>query len=103
MTTPVAVTVSVDPEIKRLLSLTAVTLASADLDEALEDVAARLGHQAERLTELESVDGSTGSMRLRFRPYVELALLETQAIARSTGTRAMKTARIRQMLVLAGY
>ena len=95
--------IAVDPVIRRLIFQTAAELSAAELDEALEDIATRIVQHANLLTETELVEGSNGIVRVRLRPFAELVLREAQAIARSTGNTSTKTARIRQMLVLAGY
>ena len=92
--------VEVDPTIESLLRRTVVTLDRARLDASL----ARLGGVLRRGELLEFETTSTGrQMRLRLKPFVELALREAVDVGSDRRLDdATKTRRIAEAFVIAG-
>jgi hypothetical protein len=96
--------VRLDANIRRVLHQTATALGVAGLDGAAAEVADRLTCST-GLVEVAGVEGgrAAATVEVRLAPYAELALLEVERIARSAGSVADRTARIRSVLLMAGF
>lgn len=98
-----SLTVTVDTRALRLVARALEALVSADLGESCEDACCRLLALAKRGSTVESDPATKATVRMVWKPFAELALLDVIAIAQSTSSAETKASRIRSALALGGY
>ena len=93
--------VEIDPTLEPLVHRVATTLDRACLDEPLTQLVMAL--QRRQCLELETTSTGTGPLRVRLKPFVELALREAADIgADARLDNATKTRRIAETFALCG-